>query len=120
MRGYTQLHAMRKRGQRPSFVSIDVGDNPKWLCDNWHTQGLQAYLLVEPSDPIDRLDLLAVVGLQVHVSGHVDDRERVRKVYDTCVAAGASRVFGGLHTVRAGEHTTVEHFDTAGVLTWQE
>lgn len=120
MRGHEPLAAMRKRRQRPSFVSIDVGTEPKWLVDNWHTQGLQAYLLVEPSDQIERLDFRFVVGLLVHVSGHVNDRKRVLAVYEACQRAGADRVLGGMHKNVRGQLETVEHFDTAGVLTWPD
>jgi hypothetical protein len=121
MRGHQPLIAMRLKHRKPTFVSVDVGVNPKWLCDHWHEQGLQPHLLIEPSDPIDRLDLRFLVGLSlVHISGHVDDEARVRKAYDACVNAGVDRVIGGLHRKQGEEIHMVEYFDTAGVLTWPE
>ena len=120
MRGHLPLIAMRQRRQRPTFVSVDVGEQPKWLCDHWHELGLKAYILVEPSDPVERLDLRFLVKLTMHFSAHVDDAERARKVFDACIAAGADRVIGGLHRIVAGQHETVELFDSAGVLQWLE
>jgi hypothetical protein len=105
MRGHQPLIAMRLKHRKPTFVSVDVGVNPKWLCDHWHEQGLQPHLLIEPSDPIDRLDLRFLVGLSlVHI----------------CVNAGVDRVIGGLHRKQGEEIHMVEYFDTAGVLTWPE
>lgn len=121
MRGHTQLIAMRKRRHRPTFVSIDVAaDRNPWLYDHWHEQGLQAYLLVEHTDPVERLDLRCVVGLLVFVDGSIDDRQRVVAVYEAAVAAGASRVLGALHRRHGEELAPVEYMDTAGVLTWLE
>lgn len=118
MRGYQPLFDLRMAGLKPAFLSIDVGTEPRWLCDHWHKLGLSAHILIEPKDRLETLDLRAVVKLLVHVSGHVDDAVRVRRVFDICVQAGADRVLGSLHRLVGGQLETVEHFDTAGVLEW--
>lgn len=119
MRGHLPIVAMRRQHRRPGMVSFNVGPTTDWLADHWQeTAGLPPHVLVEPTDAIDRLDLRFVVGLLVDVSGHVDHRDRVLRIYEACVRAGASRVIGAIHQPKAGGLDPVEYLDTDGVLTW--
>lgn len=119
MHGHEPLIALRLRGQRPTLVGVHIGPDRDWLASHWQEwEGLTPHLLIEPADSIASLDLRCLVGLMVDVSGDVSDAPRVRRVFDACVAAGASRVMGALHRTRGEIFEVVEHMDSAGVLTW--
>lgn len=120
MRGQSPLIAMRQRNIRPdTFVSVDVGGG-RWMADNWHAEGLQPFVLVEPDDAPARLDLRFLVGLVVHVSGMEWDSARVYAVREACSRAGAARVLGGLCRLNGhGVIESVEGFDSEGILVWQ-
>jgi hypothetical protein len=65
-RGSAPLLAMRQAGQRPAApVWITYGDfrDPDWW--RWTHSADKPELLVRPEDPIERLDLRCVVGLNV-------------------------------------------------------
>lgn len=124
MRGHNHLIALRMQRKLPQWVSINVSDEPDWLADNWHewtTSATSPHILIEPSDPVSRLDLRMLVGVPlVDVGGYVEHRTRILEVIDACVKAGARRVIGSVSRPKGEGTEVVEFFDTAGVLTWQE
>lgn len=119
MRGHEPLIAMRMARHHPTLVCIHVGHGRWWVADHWHEQGFVPELHVEASDPIARLDLRCIVGLTVDVSGDEEHSDRIKRVFNACVKAGAGRVIGAINRVVGGERKPVEYLDSAEVLTWQ-
>lgn len=120
MRGHEPLITMRKQHRKPVWVSLTLGDR-SWAAENWHEWSTQMpHVVVQPQDPIDRLDLRFLMAIDtVDVDADVSDEPRLRKLFDACVRAGARRVIGALHKPRGEGLEILEYMDTAGVLTWQ-
>jgi hypothetical protein len=91
MTGHETLIALRNRRLRPAAVAIHVGHVPPCQA------GDALEIVVAPDEPIDRLDLRALVGLDVIVAAEQEDghQRTVRALCMAAVTAGASRVLGG-------------------------
>jgi len=93
MRGQQPLVEMRRQGARPEMVFIDT-DAPEQALPWWaQWQECQPGLCeidVTKSDPLNRLDFRALVGLNVYVHGM--DPKRVRVVAASVIEAKAKRV----------------------------
>lgn len=91
MRGQDTLLALRSRGVRPAAVAIHVARVAP--CQS----GAALEIVVAPDEPIDRLDLRALVGLDVIVAAEQEDghQRTVRALCMAAVTAGAARVVGG-------------------------
>ncbi len=97
MRGHEPLIAMRRKGLVPScaFINVDDDDCPLQMWRGWdREQPAIAQLMVERADAIERMDLRCLVGMKVHIHG--EDEERVRKVFEACIAAKASQVYAAV------------------------
>lgn len=81
-RGAAPLIAMRKAGNRPAgFVFVSFGDfrEPDWW--RWADTCEKPELLIRPEDPIERLDLRCVVGLDL-ILFFSEWSEAVGKLYE--------------------------------------
>lgn len=98
MRGHHELISLRKSGQRPRIVSIDLGPNVWTMWMDWHIETPhQAYVHISPDELLSGLDVRFCVGMNVSVSG--PDRRRLGVVMQACCDAGARRVFAAHVTV---------------------
>ena len=90
MRGLDTLVALRSKGVRPAAVAIHVAQVAPCQA------GDALEIVVAPDEPIDRLDLRALVGLDVIVAAEQEDgyQRTVRALCMAAVTAGASRVLG--------------------------
>ena len=123
MLGHDGIIELRRRGQAPALVLIDLDrDNmpmPTWK--DWpNVSPAIASVWIQPHDAPSRLDLRFLVDLTVQVSG--TDQARVDAVAAACIEAGAKRTIAV--TVEDTPKTmigarTVRVFDTDGKLTWQ-
>lgn len=107
MRGHEPLIAQRLRGKRPDLVAVEVGGPPTWQSANWHRfTPRHAQLHIADADPLQRLDLRCLVGLNVTVFGQ--DPQRVGAAVAAIQAAGARRVLACAYTVteQAGDVRT--------------
>ena len=114
MRGHLPLVAMRRRGFKPDccwLTDLDVLE----LYRDWHlARNGTPWVLIEPGESLERLDLRFLVGLQVFVS--IDDPERMRAVVEACRTAGAARAIGFATLPEGGKGADgLAMADTAGV-----
>lgn len=93
MRGHEPIVAMRKRGQKPAIVYLDLmrDASPMKAWRDW--PGVSPAIptvWVQPEDAPHRLDLRFLVGLTAVVTG--EDSDRVAALAKACTDAGALRV----------------------------
>jgi len=90
MTGHETLIALRNRRLRPAAVAIHVGHVPPCQA------GEAVEIVVAPDEPIERLDLRCLVGLNVIVAAEQEDAHQrvVRALCMAAVSAGADRVLG--------------------------
>lgn len=106
MRGIEDLIRVRMAGRVPEVLWVDLDfDGPKQPGSS---------VRIEPKDKASTLDLRAVQGLVVAVSGA--DGERAKRVAELCVQSGARRV---ITTIYGDNRKPVEMLDTEGVMTWK-
>lgn len=109
MKGIESLVAMRMEGRVPSllYVDLDVGRMPG-----------EGHLQIDNAEPLHSVDLRAVQGLVVSISGL--DAGRVRAIGLACEQAGARRVIA--NTLKQSTHgfEMVEVTDTEGVFEWKQ
>lgn len=98
MQGQDQLLALRRAGRIPADgVYIEVcrkrGVFPR---SQQEADGERMRLTIAPEEPVDRLDLRCVIGLEVVVLAYPDAPAAgaVHAVCEACVAAGAKVVIG--------------------------
>jgi hypothetical protein len=124
MRGHEPLIAMRRAGKVPGSVALSLYAGTPWRtwahADPTAFRGFPdaqstAHVLVEPTDPIARLDLRFLVGLTAWVDG--PDTQRVQQLHQACADAGAKRVLSTAQQPDSrGVLRTVAMFDTAGIF----
>lgn len=125
MRGHEHIVELRRRGVVPiGGVIVDASplDASQQATDwgrEWGKAGMSmAFVDIEPSETIDRLDLRFAIGLEVQVSG--DDANRVREVAQAFVKAGARRVIAGAGGMVGEEwKSTVFMVGNREVMQWQ-
>lgn len=108
MKGLDSLVKMRLEGRIPSLLYVDI--------DTEKMPG-EGHLQIEQTEPIYGLDLRAVQGLVVSVSGC--SAPRVAAIAGACSEAGARRVIA--HTMEltvGGEFKVTKVTDTDGLFTW--
>jgi hypothetical protein len=122
MQGHEPLLAMRRAGQAPAVVFIDVDLPtlvPMPLDLQWQeVTPLLASIEIGADETVARLDLRCVIGLTVHVSGVL--HRRVSTVRDACIAAKAKRVIASFMVVdaKARDGYSIDHItDTEGHMT---
>jgi len=114
MKGLDRLLSVRMGGLKPRWVWVDTDVEPMNLSEpigNVDMGTLEVHLQLEPKENPRLLDLRALKGLNVHVSG--PDRDRTMGVRDAAIAAGAGRVIA---TVYGERLETNEITDTMGVV----
>jgi len=108
MKGLQDLITMRMEGRVPSllYVDLDVGRMPG-----------EGHLQIDNTEPLHSVDLRAVQGLVVSISGM--DAGRVRAIGQACEQAGARRVIA--NTLKQSNHgfDMVEVTDTEEIFTWR-
>lgn len=110
MTGMEDLVRMRLQGRVPSLLYVDL--DVSCLPSGGHLQ-------IKSHEPLHSLDLRAVQGLVVSVSGL--DEGRVHAVAKACEQAGAHRVLGNVCAERPNnEFEVIEVTDTEGHFTWQK
>ena len=124
MRGHEPLLAMRRIGRVPGSVALSLYASTPWRTwaqsEPTEFRGFPdaqstAHVLVEPDDPIGRLDLRFLVGLTAWVDG--PDLMRVQQLHAACIEAGAKRVLSTVQQPDSrGTLRTVAMFDTAGIF----
>jgi hypothetical protein len=118
MIGHQPLIAMRRAGFVPRSVCINTRQAA--TARDWHRwTPEQADIYLAPDEPLHRLDLRFVVGLNVDFI--VDNDELAERLFDALVKAGAKRVIGAVVVVEGPwkEHQTVRMLDSQGGFTWQ-
>lgn len=110
MNGMQELIDMRLNGRVPRllYVDLDVGRIPS-----------EGYLQIGADEALSSLDLRAVQGLAVSVSGI--DGKRVKAVAKACEDAGARRVLGNVCVeLPENQFEVIEVTDTEGLFTWKK
>lgn len=122
MKGHQQLISMRMKGWRPSVVFLTLGHDGLSSWRDWHTQTPHmAQVLVQPDESIALLDLRWAIGLTFIVIS--EDAGRAQAMTDALVNAQAARVSGAVMRPTGFPEPAwevAEHFDTHGVLVWQD
>lgn len=98
MRGQDGIIKMRMQGLAPQIVHIDDYNFKSPLAD-WEEKDHVPTVCVH-KDVLEMLDLRFLVGLQVFISSHTE--ERAKKLFDLCKKARAKVVSSG-HTIQQGE-----------------
>ena len=117
MRGHEEIIALRRRGHRPAGF-VDILTLPYPRRGDWATREFcRGRVFVEPSDPIDRLDLRFVVDCDVMVDG--SDAARVQQLFSALQRHKARRVIANCGQVVDGNGVLDFILDSAEVLTWR-
>jgi len=118
MRHTRDLKAMRHDGLRPGgWVYLECQfDTPEWL--KWaSTDPGNPRIVIEATDPIERLDLRFLTRCRVSIDG--GNEARVRALFAACQDHGAERVLAHIHRPNAhGGFDLIHILDTAHVMTW--
>lgn len=111
MRGHHALIAMRRRHRRPAYVWIDTERDQSKAWSDWtETTPLAAQLQIDPDDVPSLLDLRALLGLTVIVSG--SDQERVSAVAQAVAQHDPGRLIVARIGFNRGEVQLIEISDT--------
>lgn len=108
MRGLDNLVRWRMQGITPEVVRIDL-DSPYWAPSE--------HVVVEDKDRMSTMDLRAVQGLVVLVSG--TNPSKTQAVAELCESMGAQRVIVTVGQLSRGRHQVIEIKDTDGILVWR-
>lgn len=110
MKGADELIRMRLEGRVPSLLWVDL--DIEYLPDGEH-------LSISANESLASLDLRAVQGLVVSVSGC--DAKRVKAVAKACEENGARRVIANISdNPPTGKCEVIEVIDTEGWFTWKK
>jgi hypothetical protein len=110
MTGLEELVRMRLEGRVPSllYVELDVGRIPG-----------EGNLFIKNEEPVHSIDLRAVQGLVVSVSGC--NSERVKLIASACEENGARRVIANISdALPNSSFEVIEVMDTEGWFTWKK
>lgn len=89
MRGHEHIIAMRKARTKPRIVFINDGWSDG-MAKHWHESNDHATVELQPGENIENLDLRFLVGVTVSISSC--DMNRAKRLFQSCIDAGASTV----------------------------
>lgn len=121
MRGHAPILALRRHDQKPADeLHFELAPWPKAQGNRFAIEAAKHFraerIFVETGDPIDRLDLGFVVGLDIVVHG--EDSDRVRRLYTALQRHKARRVIANCGRVVNGAGRLDFVLDTLEILTW--
>lgn len=121
MRGHESLLKLRMAGKVPRSVWVSLFPLQKWAIEWAARNSADAEIQIDDDEPINRLDLRCLVGLDpVYVNG--PDGEQTKRLADACIKAGAKRVLASYFAWTHPEHLRLVRMTettTEGVRQWQ-